>query len=161
MSTATTASGKNIAVTVIGLFTMLWGASYAALGGSVIFGATAMMAEHPGDHTGGLADVDHWVASMFAGLTTVIGFALLLQGSVGILAGLGVLWRKQWGRIGTFILAALAILWGLLFMGGAFEGGAFEHGISYIALGAAQLLYGILAFVILIQKGAEFSRFRV
>jgi hypothetical protein len=98
---------------------------------------------------------------MFAGLMTVIGVASLLQGVVGMLAGLGVLWRKQWGRIVTFILAVLAILWGLLFMGGSFEGGAFEQGATYIALGAAQLLYGILAFVILIQKRGEFSRPRI
>jgi hypothetical protein len=160
MSTAGPAAPSNsFAVTAIGLITMLWGGSYTALGGSLIFGATAMMTKHPGavDHAGGLADVDHWVASMFAGLATVIGVALLLQGVVGILAGLGVLWRKQWGRIVTFILAVLAILWGLLFMGGAFEGGAFDQSATYIGLGAAQLLYGILAFVILITKGAEFS----
>jgi hypothetical protein len=30
-----------------------------------------------------------------------------------------------------------------------------------IAVGAAQILYGILALVILIQKGSEFSRPRV
>jgi hypothetical protein len=153
MSTAVAGPGKGVAVTVIGLITMLWGGSYAALGGSLMFGANTMMTKHPGDHVGGLADVDHWVASMFAGLASVFGAALLLQGVVGILAGLGVLWRKQWGRIVTFILAVLAILWGLLFMSGAFEQGAI-----FLALGAVQLFYGILAFVILIQKRTEFSR---
>ena len=57
----------------------------------------------------------------------------------------------------TFLLAVLDILWGLLFVGGAFAG-AFEQGATSLALGAAQLLYGILAFLILIQKGTEFSR---
>jgi hypothetical protein len=45
-------------------------------------------------------------------------------------------------------------------MEGAFDG-AFEQGATYLALGVAQILYGILAFVILIMKGAEFSRPRV
>jgi hypothetical protein len=160
MSTAVAGPRMGVAVTIIGLITMFWGGSYAALGGSFIFGATAMITMHPGDDRGGLADVDHWVASMFARLASVIGALLLLQGVVGILAGLGVLWRKQWGRIPTFLLAVLAILWGLLFVGGAFAG-AFEQGATYLALGAAQLLYGILAFVVLIQKGTEFSQSRV
>ena len=157
MNTTTTGPAKGVAVTVIGLITMGWGASYAILGGSLIFGANAMMTKHPGDQKGGLADVDHWVASMFASLGTVIGALLLLQGVMGILAGLGVRWRKQWGRILTFLLAVLAILWSLLIIGGAFAG-AFEQGVTFLAVGAAQLLYGILAFVILSKKGTEFSR---
>ena len=157
MSTVATGPGKGVAVAVIGLITMGWGASYAILGGSLIFGANAMMTKHPGDQMGGLADVDRWVASMFASLGTVIGALLLLQGVMGILAGLGVLWRKQWGRILTFLLAVLAILWGLLIIGGAFAG-AFEQGVTFLAVGAAQLLYGILAFVILSQKNTEFPR---
>jgi hypothetical protein len=161
MSTAAVGPGKGVAVTAIGLFTMFWGGSYVALGGSFILGATAMITKHPGDDRGGLADVDHWVASIFARLATVIGALLLLQGVVGILAGLGVLWRKQWGRIVTFILAILAILWGLLFISGAFEGCSFEQGPTNIVVGGVQLLYGILALVILIQRGAEFSRPRV
>lgn len=160
MSTAAAGPEKSVAVAVIGLITMVWGGSYAALGGSFIFGATAMILKHPGDDRGGLADVDHWVASMFARLATGIGAVLLLQGVVGLVAGLGVLWRKPWGRILIFLLAMLAILWGLLFAGGAFAG-AFEQGAIALALGAAQLLYGIFAIVILIQKGAEFSRPRV
>jgi hypothetical protein len=47
MSTAAAGPRKSVAVTVIGLITMVWGGSYAALGGSVIFGASAMMTKHP------------------------------------------------------------------------------------------------------------------
>jgi hypothetical protein len=85
----------------------------------------------------------------------VIGVAFLLQGVLGMLAGLGVLWHKPWGRIMTFVVAVLAILWGLASLG------FYDQGAIYIAFGAAQLLYGILAFVILIKSGAAFSRPRV
>jgi hypothetical protein len=63
-----------------------------------------------------------------------------------------VLLRKQGARILTFILAVLVILWGLLSLGAL--------GTPVIPFAAAQILYGILAFVILIKKGGEFSRHR-
>ena len=72
-----------------------------------------------------------------------------------VLAGLGALLRRQWGRILTLIMSVLAILWGLAALG------AYEKGTSYIAFGAAQILYAVLAFVILVKNGAEFSRPRV
>ena len=89
----------------------------------------------------------------------VIGVAFVPQGILEMLAGSGVLWRKQWGRILTFIVAVLAILWGVASLGAYTQdanGNAF-----FIAFGAIQILYGILAFVVLIQKRGEFSRPRV
>jgi hypothetical protein len=145
--------GPSVAVTVIGLLTVLWGGAYAALGGSLVFAAAAA-SERLGaeDQAGGLAEVDRWLTSFFAGLATAVGVVLLVQGVLGVLAGSGVLWRKPWGRILAFVVAALALLWGLLFLGGH------DRGPTSLALGAAQVLYGAVAFVVLIRNGAEFSR---
>jgi hypothetical protein len=82
----------------------------------------------------------------------VFGAAFLLLGILVLLAGVGLLWRKQWGRVLTFILAVVAILLGLAWALGG------DQGARDVPLGATQILYGILALVILIQKGAEFSR---
>jgi hypothetical protein len=94
-----------------------------------------------------------WLPVLFLGRIVVIaiGVAFLPLGLAGLLGGLGALLRKQWGRILTFILAVLAILLGPLWAVGG------DQDATDIALGAAQVLYGILAFVILIRKGAEFS----
>jgi hypothetical protein len=135
-------------VTALGLVTLLLGAAYAALGGQLIFAGVGWFVR---------MDRDPWaqIAGLFGlvpAIVIVIGVTFLPLGALGVLAGLGVLWRKPWGRILGFILAVPATLLGLLWASGA-DGGATE-----IALGAAQVLYGILAFLILIRKGAEFSR---
>jgi len=96
--------------------------------------------------------VDRWLTSLFAGLATVIGVGLLVQGVLGALAGAGALRRRQWGRALTFLAAALAVLWGLLFLGGH------DQEPTSVALAAAQVLYGVVAFVVLVRNGAEFSR---
>jgi hypothetical protein len=114
------------------------------MGGTIVWGGAAM-ANDPAGGWGPLLRV-------FAGLIVVLAVPFLLQGVLGLLAGCGVLMRKPWGRLLTFPLAVLAGLWGFAFLGD------FEHDGSSIALGAVQLLYGILALVILIRNGAEFSR---
>jgi hypothetical protein len=88
-------------------------------------------------------------------LLTVIGVGFLLPAILGLHGGLGTLLRKQWGRSQTLILAVLAILLGLLWVCGS------NKDATDIVLGATQVLYGVLAFVILIRNGAEFSRPRV
>ncbi len=79
----------------------------------------------------------------------MVGIAFLPLGILGLLAGLGVLLRKQWGRILAFVLATLAVLLGLIWFSGV------ENVIedtTDVGLGAAQLLYGILAFLILMFR---------
>jgi hypothetical protein len=75
-----------------------------------------------------------------------------VQGVLGVLAGSGALGRRRWGRVLTFLVAVLAVLWDLLFLGGH------DQGPTSIILGAAQGLYCVLACVVLARKGAEFSR---
>ena len=75
-----------------------------------------------------------------------------------MLAGLGILLRLQCYRILTLILATLSILWGTA----ALEtynhlGATYPWNMALIPYGGVQFLYGILAFVILIKKGKEFS----
>jgi hypothetical protein len=144
---------KNIAVTVLSLLTLLWGGGNAALGGGLLVGGAGWLA-HPGDEPWGPVIT---LGGIIPALVIAIGVAFLLLGILGLLAGLGLLLRQPWGRILTFIVAVLAVLSGLASLG------AYEPGDSSfdIALGAPQVLYGILAFVILIMNGAAFSRPRV
>jgi hypothetical protein len=91
--------------------TILWGGAHAVLGGCLIFSGDAIEKNlRPDDPAGGLAPV-LWI---MAGLMIVIGVVFLLLGVPGMLAGLGILWRKQWGRILAFIMAVPAIMVGLL-----------------------------------------------
>src|SRR5262245_17239881 len=142
MNTAASGSARSLSVTVVSLITMLFGAAYAILGASLIFGGAEMAKDPAG---GGLLEI-------LGGILAVFGGAFLLQGVPMMLAGLGSLLRRQWGRILTLIMAVLAILWGLTALG------AYDKGTSYIAFGAAQILYAILTFVILVKNGEEFSR---
>jgi hypothetical protein len=138
-------------VTILGLSTLLLGGAYAAVGGWVIF-AGADMLVHPSK--------DPWIQlATFYGivpaLLIVLGLAVLPLAILGLLAGLGVLLRKQWGRVLTFTVAVVAILLGLLWVVGS------DWDTTDIAVGAVQILYGSLAFVVLLKKRAEFSRPRV
>lgn len=149
MSNAATAGpSKTVAVTALGLITVLLGGVYAALGGIVIYTGAAALKKLQDDPAGGFG----FLLRFLAGFVAVIGVALLVQGVFGILAGLGVLGRSQWGRVLTFIWSVLVILGGLASL--AFS----DQGATYLAAGAVQLLYGALAFVILIKKRAEFTR---
>src|SRR5262245_56011174 len=124
--------GKSVALTAIGLLTLLGGGAYAALGGSLSFAGTAMADDPAG---GGLFE-------LLGGMLALFGGAFLLQGVTMMLAGLGVLLRQQWGRILALFMAGPALLWGLASLR------ASDRGASYLAFGAAQILYAILAFVI-------------
>ena len=146
MSTTPAAGASNtVAVTVLGLITLLIAGVYLAIGGVLTWGGAAM-ANDPAAGWGPLLEV-------FAVLTAVLGVLFLLQGVLGLLAGWGVLKRKRWGRLLTFPLAVLAVMWGLAFQE--------ANSNSSIALGAAQLLYGAFALVVLIRNGDKFSRLRI
>lgn len=95
---------KTVAVTVIGLITLLPGGYCTAFGGWAIFAGEDWLG-HPSK--------DPWMQAFALGgivpaLLIVFGVAFLILGILGLLAGVGVLLRKQWGRILTFIMAARA-----------------------------------------------------
>jgi hypothetical protein len=139
---------KTVAVTVIGALTLFLGGYCAAFGGWAIFAGADWFA-HPSKEP--LVQVIA-LGGIVSALIIVFGAVFLLLGILALLAGLGVLWRKQWGRILAFIVAAVAILLGLVWVGGS------DQEVFDIAVGAVQILYGILAFVVLIMNGVEFSR---
>jgi hypothetical protein len=142
---------KSVTVTVIALLTLLCGGGYAALGGSLILAGMGWF-EQP--------DPDPWkqIGALFGilpVLLVVIGVPFLVLGILVLLAALGVLRRRQWGRIVTIIAAVPVMLLGLLWLSGVQD---VRWDTTELALGVAQVLYGILALVILIRKSAEFSR---
>ena len=135
----------------IGVLTLLFGGAYAALGSGLIFAGDALAEPlRKGDPAGGLA-FPLWLVGA---VLIVAGVLFLVHGVLGLLAGWGVLRRKSWARVLTLILSGLAILWGVLSLG------AYAKSATYIVLGAAQLLYGTLAFIVMIRSGQEFSKQR-
>jgi len=121
--------------------------------GWLIFGGASWLAqsgEGPWQQIGGLFGI-------LPGLFIVVGIAFLPAGILGLLAGYGVLLRKEWGRILALILAVLAILLGLIWISGVED---IVQDAKVFVLGASQILYGVVAFLILLTKGDEFSRDR-
>ena len=146
-TTAAIESGRSIAVTATGLLTLLLGSPYAALGGWFIW-VGASWAEQVGG--------DPWapVATLFGlgpALIIALGVAFLPLALLGLAAGCGVLYRRRWGRTLTFTLAALALLLGLVWVGGG-DGDAID-----LVLGGGQILYGVIGIVVLTRKAGEFS----
>jgi hypothetical protein len=119
--------------------TLLVGAGYTCFGAFLIFAGAGWLVQ---------PDNEPWLPALFLGrsITIVIGIAFLPLGILGLLAGLGSFLCKQWGHILTFILASLTILLGLIWISGVEN---VLQDTTDVALGAAQLLYGILAFFIL------------
>jgi len=143
-------ASKSVAVTIMGLITLLCGGGYAALGGQFILAGGGWFVQ---------PDPNPWkqLGAWFglgAVLFIAVGIVFVLLGIALLLAGLGVLWRKQWGRILTSIVAVLAILLGLLWVSGVED---VLQDATDLAVGVIQVLYGILALVILSVKRAEFS----
>jgi hypothetical protein len=141
---------KSVTVTVLGLMTLLLGGAYTALGSWFVFAGVDWL-EHPSK--------DPWVQTFALGglvpaFIVLIGLGFLMPGFLGLLAGSGVLMRKQWGRILTFMFAVPVILLGLLWVSGVQDA---VQDSTVVVVGATQILYGILAFVTLIMNRAEFS----
>jgi hypothetical protein len=132
---------------LVGVLGLLAGAAYAITGGWLAFAGAASAYQFEGDPVGGLGPL----LQIIAGFVAAVGVALLLQGVLALAAGVGVLRRRPWGRVLGLCAAALAVLWGLLFVI-ALDGGA------YRALGAAQIAFGVFAGAVLIREGGEFSR---
>ena len=144
-------TSKSVAVTVIGLSTLLLGGTYGAVGGWLIFAGADWFA-HPSPYP--------WMqviafGGIVPGLMILLGGAFLLPALIGLLAGLGVLLRKRWGLILALILAVMSMLLGLLWVAGS------SQEVSEIAVGVVQMLYGIVACVVLLTCRAEFSRPRL
>lgn len=93
-----------------------------------------------------------WLFQIIAALVVAIGACFILQGCLGVAAGIGTLLRKQWGRVLAFVVAVLSGLWGFLFVFGS------DQDVKSITWGAVHLGYAILTLVLLIKNGAAFTR---
>jgi hypothetical protein len=134
----------NPGVTIIALITILWGIVQLALG---------LFCHLPGDR---------WVetSSLFAtSLHNNASSAFVLQGILGILAGSGSLLRLQWGRIMTFILATVGLLWALdSTFAYLHQEDTYRWKALLIPFAAIQVVYAIPAFVILFKNGVAFAQ---
>src|SRR5258707_393154 len=85
-------ASKSVAVTAIGLVTLLCGGGYAALGGRLILAGAGWFVQ---------PDPNPWkqIGAWFgfgAVLFIAVGMFFVLLAIPVLVAGLGVLWRKQW-----------------------------------------------------------------
>jgi hypothetical protein len=133
---------KNVAVMLLGAATLLVGGAYAGFGAFLVLAGTGWLVQ---------PNSEPWLPALFLGrsIAIVIGIAFLPLGTLGLLAGLGVLLRKEWGRTLTLFFAAVAFLLGLVWVSGAEN---VVQDATDVWVGAAQLLYGILAFLFLILR---------
>jgi hypothetical protein len=134
---------RSVALTITGIVTLLLGIGYTFLGGVFLFAGTNLARDLTDDDAAG-----GWgpLLAIVAGFVLVVGVALVIPGVLGLVAGLLTVLRKPIGRVLTYFFAAFAILWGLVFVV------LNRDGVILLALGSAQILYGILAFVFLIRS---------
>lgn len=103
-------AGHSGAVTAVGIINIIIG-SLSALGGLCVFliGGLAGGAAHDfrGNPGAGLAGI-------LAGAILVVAFLILVVAVLEILAGIGVLNRKNWARILTLVLGGLSAVLGLV-----------------------------------------------
>jgi hypothetical protein len=125
--------------TVLGVLNVLAGLGYAGLAAYALAAGTSWLGTRAGD--------PWWPLASLFGLLPVLVIAFgVLAGAVAalaVLAAAGVTQGRTWGRVLSCLVAVVAILLGLLWAGGS-DLEPFD-----LALGGAQLLYGVLAFVLL------------
>jgi len=141
-----TRAHRSVAATIVGFATLLLGIGYTILGTDFIYsGVHAAQTLPVDDATQGWAPLLAFVS----GIVALIGVLFVAPGVLGIAAGAGVLFRKPWGRVLTLLVAAVAILWGVAFIALS------DHGSTLIALGVAQILYGVAAVVVMVRRSGE------
>src|SRR5438445_9492591 len=90
-----------------GLLLMVGGAFFGSMFGAVSDAAAKQPNVNPADAQK-LAELASKGGGFFAAIFGVIGFLVLLFGALAIIGGIGLLGRKQWGRILTLVLASVA-----------------------------------------------------
>jgi hypothetical protein len=134
---------RGDAATVLGIMNAMAALGYAGLAVYAVAAGVSWLGTHEGD--------PWWpLASLFGLLPAlVIAFGVLAAAValVALLAAVGVLRGRTWGWVLTCIVAVVAILLGLLWTGGS-DLEPFD-----LAIGGVQLIYGILAFVVLAVRG--------
>lgn len=98
------------AVTAVGIINIIVG-SRAVLVGLCVFLGGAFLGGAANDFRG---NPGAGLAGAFAGAIIIVAFLILVVAVLEILAGVGVLNRKNWARIMTLVLGGLSALLGLL-----------------------------------------------
>jgi hypothetical protein len=147
---AAPAANRSVAVTVIGLLTLLLAGAHAALGGWFLY-----LALGP---AGRDAASLPFVGSFLLILAVLGGITNLGMAVVTGTAGVGVLLRREWGRILALVLAGMtAIQAPALVVVPLKDSGPGKFPAAMLFPAAIPFLCAALAFLILIKKRAEFS----
>jgi hypothetical protein len=137
---------KSVALTLVGLLTLLCGGGYALEGGYLLLVWADWLPLQSRD----LAD--RIVLQLDVASLVLIGGLFLAFGALAMLAALGLFLRQPWGRVLTLLVAVLAIALGLRSLE---LGPAIVEETTNVPLGVAQALYGILAVAVLSLNRAE------
>jgi hypothetical protein len=162
---------RSFAVTFAGLANVLFGGAYIALGVVILVQGAEVLQELtqagvqvqqevqglPAEAQQGgdvFAKGMEGMGGFFAAFAAVIAGCTMLWGLPQFIAGLGVIFRKGWGRVLAILFGFLGILAGL---GGMLS---YQQGQVMVVYGLVTLVYGIvtLAFLLPGKYAAEFRR---
>ena len=144
-------SSRSVAVTVVGAIALLCGVGYLVLAGQLILGVAGWFAQPAPDPS---KQVIAPIAALAAPLLVLLGVLFLAVGILDLVAAFGVFLRKQWGRVLTLVMAAPAVVFGLLWLSGVQD---VTQDATDLAIGVGQILYALVAILILTVKRGEFA----
>jgi hypothetical protein len=156
--------------TLSGLISVLFGGACVALGIWImvqgnealrLFGVVKEAAKEEAKKTAGakgeekVEEVAGTIERLAKGMILVVGGCPLVQGLVILLAGVGVLGRRNWGRLLTFLMAILCALEAAGLVKIAMDQNkTVEDVIMPVAVLGG---YFLASFVLLLGRGREFS----
>jgi hypothetical protein len=140
-----------LAVTVVGVLALLGGVGYLVLGGQLLVGVPGWFAQPARDPS---KQAIAPLVVLVAPLLVLFGVLFWVLGALDLVAAFGVFRRKPWGRILTLVTAGLAVVFGLLWLSGVQD---VTHDATDLAIGVVQILYALVAIVILTVKRGEFA----
>lgn len=154
------------AVTAVAVCNFVLGGLYAVCGvilmaamgvvAKMFGGAIEEAAAKSGDPQVAKAAEGGGIFAMIAGFGVAVGLCVLVVFALPlILAGVGVVKRRQWGRILTLVMGAILGLLGLISLFFSLKGGVGAGIVGDLIL----VGYGVLAYVVLLnaKNAAEFS----
>jgi hypothetical protein len=107
---------RSGAVTAVGVISVVYGSLLLLFGLCVLMAGVLMGGAARG--FGDMGGPGAGIFTIFAGLFIIVAVLFILFSIGLIVAGVGVLNRSNWGRILALVCAALAAVWGLLYLFG-------------------------------------------
>ena len=135
--------GSMTAVGVVASCTVAWGIGLLALGLGCIGYALAQPYNY------------HDISPL---IWFVSGLVSVPWGSLLLLGGLGLLYRKRWARILTLVVTTLVLLWGLAYVSVGLLSGTLDGIGIGLGLGVPLILYSTYVLAVLVKNRAEFTR---